>query len=106
MGTVCCIEDSATESVGTSKIDTDEREAVSPMDAAHGSLLPQLKGQWVRKEDKISLGAIAGNSMVWEAAYKHKPSPLWEASGEEHTGTVRLKESEITWEDGEVWVRT
>lgn len=63
----------------------------------------------------MSLGAIAGNSMVWEAAYKHKPSPLWEVSGnkikmnlggEEHTGTVLLKQSEITWEDGEVWVRT
>ena len=30
------------------------------------------------QEDRMSLGAIAGNSMVWEAAYKHKPSPLWE----------------------------
>lgn len=28
----------------------------------------------------MSLGSISGNSMVWEAAYKHKPSPLWEAS--------------------------
>ncbi len=30
------------------------------------------------QEDGMSLGTISGNSMVWEAAYKHKPSPLWE----------------------------
>ncbi|CAL1144260.1 unnamed protein product [Cladocopium goreaui] len=113
MGTVCCVEDSGTDSVGTSKIDMDEREAASPVNGS-SDMLQQLKGHWMRKEDKMSLGAIAGNSMVWEAAYKHKPSPLWEVSGnkikmslggEEHTGTVLLKQSEITWEDGEVWVR-
>ena len=63
-------------------------------------LLEGLKGHWTRKdcggnaakgsrlkrcvfhvsqEDRMSLGIISGNSMVWEAAYKHKPSPLWEA---------------------------
>eukprot|EP00434_Breviolum_minutum_P023088 symbB.v1.2.020373.t1/scaffold1707.1/size105203/4 len=78
MGTVCCAEDSTADSVGTSKVDLDEREPASPLDASHGSVLQQLKGHWTRKEDKMSLGTISGNSMVWEAAYKHKPSPLWE----------------------------
>lgn len=46
----------------------------------HGMFLFFGHGGLVSQEDKMSLGAIAGNSMVWEAAYKHKPSPLWEVS--------------------------
>ncbi|OLQ13770.1 hypothetical protein AK812_SmicGene2138 [Symbiodinium microadriaticum] len=68
-------------------------------------------------EDKMSLGTISSNSMVWEARYKHKPSAMWEVgpnkvkmtlANEDHTGTVSTSDNPltITWEDGEVWVRT
>ncbi|CAK9008597.1 unnamed protein product [Durusdinium trenchii] len=114
MGTVCCVEDPSETAGTSSKIDLDERESAAFDGEPARGLLEGLKGHWTRKEDRMSLGIISGNSMVWEAAYKHKPSPLWEVSGdqikmslggEEHLGRASLKDSEIVWEDGEVWIR-
>ncbi|CAE7217846.1 unnamed protein product [Symbiodinium sp. CCMP2592] len=115
MGQTCCT-DEPRDDAGTVQLTMDDEKQPVSMPASN-NLMNGIRGHWTRKEDKMSLGTISSNSMVWEARYKHKPSAMWEVgpnkvkmtlANEDHTGTVSSSDNPltITWEDGEVWVRT
>eukprot|EP00931_Biecheleriopsis_adriatica_P107281 TRINITY_DN81629_c0_g1_i1.p1 TRINITY_DN81629_c0_g1~~TRINITY_DN81629_c0_g1_i1.p1 ORF type:complete len:153 (-),score=28.93 TRINITY_DN81629_c0_g1_i1:21-446(-) len=75
----------------------------------------RLDGNWYRLGDRLLLGRIEKNRMIWNRRYMHEPSRLkfsgdkvcMVLDGETHSGRVVLASTAgspyICWSDGQMW---
>eukprot|EP00435_Cladocopium_sp_Y103_P030347 s1711_g7.t1 len=78
------------------------------------SFWDQLEGVYCRKEDSKFMAKIQGNVLTWAPDFRSDPSELSVSGGKQismsiggtlYTAEVNPKGGELTWNDGEIWVR-